>query len=47
MEATAEPGNVGRGPRQRFPLSPLLINIYIKERVGEAVQDLESKIKVG
>ena len=34
------------GVRQRFPLSPLLINICIEELLREAAEDLEESIKV-
>ena len=42
----SEPGNLGRGMRQRFLLLLLLFIIYIEELVREAVDDKEG-VKVG
>jgi len=40
-----EPGIIGRGTRQRCPLSPLLFNIYIQELMNEALADSTVGVK--
>src|ERR1043165_6393374 len=46
-DGESEPGVIGRGVRQRCPLSPLLFSMYAEMMTIEAMQDVEEGVKVG
>src|SRR3989441_12711806 len=43
----SDPGVIGRGVRQRFPISPLLFSIYAQVMRIEALEDMEEGVSVG
>ena len=43
----SDPGIIGRGVRQGFPISPLLFSIYAEVMMIEALEDMEGGVSVG
>src|SRR6476469_2641140 len=43
----SDSGIIGRGVRQRCPLSPLLFSIYAEVMMKEALENVEKRIRVG
>ena len=42
----SDPGIIGRGVRQRFPISPLLFSIYAEAMMIEAQEDMKEGVVV-
>ena len=43
----SDPGVIGRGVRQGFPISPLLFSMYAEVMMIEALEDMEEGVSVG
>ena len=46
VEGESDPGSIGRGVRQGYPISPLLCSIYAEVMMIEALENVE-EVKVG
>ena len=46
-EEDSDPGVIGRGTRQRCPLSSLLFNIYIQEVLNETLDNVADGVATG